>query len=625
MKNNKIRIAIIDSGIDKTHPRLKNVNFIEEVNFTETPGFIIKDGHGTSICDRIKKTLEKEDALCDYEFYDLKVFTTKDQIKEESIFNALKYCIKRKINIINLSIGIISQIAPPEKLYQVCNEVVGQGIILIAAADNFGNVCYPADFKFVCGVSAGVIENNSDFGYDTATGHFIGKGDMQRLADLHGKCAFRAGTSYAVGQITGLLALYMRTDANRKFSAPELIESFKEKHKKGIRIINSETSEKMFTSVNILSKTEISKSLLDLFPEDKFSWINNVAIYPFSNKEFGGLRLWGEQFKYNIAEIFDFPLALLTNKQVDVAGRTYDLKLSVSGIKNNFDTFILGYPENIASTVNIRYFDEILTYINENRLNVFSFDPKVHSEILKLNNIGKTYCPIVRKEQLQKAVSLNSLGKIKKPVLGVVGTSSKTGKFSIQLKARQLLTEKGYSVGWLSTEPQGELFGADFSFPYGYSPSVELSVSTWTTFVRGIIKGIEYTRKPNIIISGHQSGLFVADSCQLNNFAFIAGVAPDAVICSITVNDSMEYIERMVYSMRYFYNIPILFLVLSEIRRDWIKDESGQIIVQERLCEKEEWNVYAERINAKFNIPVLNAYDSSHDDLFCNKIIDFYT
>ncbi len=625
----KIKIAVLDSGINRSHPRFREMNFVRSVSFTgkETPATVV--GHGTNVCDRIRQTLVKHADMEEFEFYDCQVFDDPENIVEGPILEALRYCIEEKVDIINLSIGIISVISPPQELYSICDQACNQGIAIVAAGDNFGDRSYPADFKFVCGVSAGVIETPGEYGYDPHRNHFIGKGDLQRLADLEDRHVFRTGTSYATGYITGLLALYLKDNPGKFRTVGDLMESFRKSAWPEIRVINSEKGLKSFTRMSVVSKTEKDRILSAYFPGDKFSWMQKVAIYPYSNKEFGSLKYNPDQFRFEITELFDFPRSLLEGKTAVIGDRPYNLKIDVNHLIGDFDTCVIGYPEDVGSAVNVRYYTDLLKYISENGKNVFCFDPRVHREVTrymeKYESAGTVYCPGITEDDSPGLSSLMSLGKVTKPVLAVVGTSSRNGKFSIQLRIRKILGRQGYKVGWLSTEPQGELYGADFVFPYGYSSSVSAPVNQWPAILAGAVKAIEVTRQPDIILSGHQAGIIGGGSTSLINTAFMEGIRADAAVVSISPNDDYSYIERVVNTLKYYYDVPVLFFVLNELKRQAVKDKEGNVTVTEQIMEADSWRECANRINDRFHLPVLNAFDSRYDQQFLNHITDFYS
>lgn len=89
------------------------------------------------------------------------------------------------------------------------------------------------------------------------------------MADLNNKYVFKPGTSYATGHITGLLALHI-AKYGLKQDVCETIEEFKKGKTENIHIINSQTSRKVFSNINISPKKQIESILTDYYSEDKF-------------------------------------------------------------------------------------------------------------------------------------------------------------------------------------------------------------------------------------------------------------------------------------------------------------------------------------------------------------------
>lgn len=84
------------------------------------------------------------------------------------------------------------------------------------------------------------------------------------------------------------------------------------------------------------------------------------------------------------------------------------------------------------------------------------------------------YYPRVDKEDIP-INRMGMLSRISKPVVGVFGTSSQQGKYTLQLEIRKRLLMLGYNVGQIATEPNAMLFGIDYCFPMGYNSSVYIS------------------------------------------------------------------------------------------------------------------------------------------------------
>lgn len=114
------------------------------------------------------------------------------------------------------------------------------------------------------------------------------------------------------------------------------------------------------------------------------------------------------------------------------------------------------------------------------------------------------YAPYI----IQKDMPMRRFGMlyhINKPVLGIFGTSSKQGKYTLQLLLRYKLIEYGYKVGQLGTEPSALLFDMDSVFPMGYGCSVELDGFDTVIYLNHIMNTISQ-KENDIILVGSQSG-----------------------------------------------------------------------------------------------------------------------
>lgn len=97
-------------------------------------------------------------------------------------------------------------------------------------------------------------------------------------------------------------------------------------------------------------------------------------------------------------------------------------------------------------------------------------------------------------------MSDGKLYRISKPILCEVGTSSKQGKFSLQLAISEQLVKFSYNIGQLGAEPSSLLFGMDECFHFGYSSDCNLPIDNIVSYVNQISQ-----KDSDIIISGCQS------------------------------------------------------------------------------------------------------------------------
>ena len=159
------------------------------------------------------------------------------------------------------------------------------------------------------------------------------------------------------------------------------------------------------------------------------------------------------------------------------------------------------------------------------------------------------------------------LRKIGKPIIFVGGTSSKQGKFNLQLELRKFFLEEGIKVGQLGTEPSSLLFGFEEVFPIGYNSTVHLDTEEMAVAANYLISKIE-DQDPDLIIIGAQ-GFMLSNNYshrQQNDFINIAmlwSCQADSVLLMINESDSIEYIKRTISFLESYVNTNVLCLVLS--------------------------------------------------------------
>lgn len=149
----KIRIAILDSGIDQSVLRTR----LEYRVFVDDRGCCRNDHkdmakqdfcHGT-ICARIIET------LCDCcALSSVRILDEKGRGMVQQLWPALEWCWQKNIRIVNLSLGTTC-FTDREPLLEIIREYADRGLFIIAAAANSGFLTSPASFTQVVGVAAG--------------------------------------------------------------------------------------------------------------------------------------------------------------------------------------------------------------------------------------------------------------------------------------------------------------------------------------------------------------------------------------------------------------------------------------------------------------------------------------
>lgn len=139
-----VSIAIIDTGVDYSHEKLK-ARFVrgeEGYDFvTDTEGPMDRNGHGTHVAGIVAG----EDGFGVAEkstLYSVRVLDENGTGREADLIAGIEWCISKGIDIVNMSLG--SPVAS-SALEEICDYAWQHGLMLVAAAGNDGyGPNYPA-------------------------------------------------------------------------------------------------------------------------------------------------------------------------------------------------------------------------------------------------------------------------------------------------------------------------------------------------------------------------------------------------------------------------------------------------------------------------------------------------
>ena len=151
-----IRVGMIDSGVDLSHPALTRSR-IEARSFA-SPGVASPDFHGTAIASMIVGNADDYKGLApSAELYAASVFELDEERGEiastVSLIRALDWLISSEVSVINVSLA-----GPPNRLLEkALQRAAAQNVIVMAAAGNGGPTArpmYPAAYDSVVAVTA---------------------------------------------------------------------------------------------------------------------------------------------------------------------------------------------------------------------------------------------------------------------------------------------------------------------------------------------------------------------------------------------------------------------------------------------------------------------------------------
>ena len=299
----------------------------------------------------------------------------------------------------------------------------------------------------------------------------------------------------------------------------------------------------------------------------------------------------------------------------------------INNIKNiewdSFDTLIIGHTDALSSILNR---DEIvhnliMTAQNYGK-NVYSYDDLGYLGYKNSNNI---YFPVVSEDNVPP-YRFGMLYRISKPVLGIFGTSPKQGKFTLQLKLREMFLSNGYNIGQLGTEPNSLLFGFDTVFPMGYNSSVKIKDEDCVNYLNNEINRMCEAEK-DIIIVGSQSGTVTYDTGNLSQYNisqynFLIGTQPDVVILCVNPYDEPDLIKRTIKFIESSVNkCKVIALVVfpMDIRDDW----RGFYGEKEKLSD-EKYIQVKNRLTRTTRKPVYKLGDDNDTADLYQRIINYF-
>jgi len=158
-----IKIAVLDTGIDYTHPDLDNnyrggINIIDP-NLPAGPFDDSWNSHGTHVAGIIAAELNGNGVVGvapQASLYAIKTLDNSGNGYLSDVIAGIEWAIANNIDIINMSLGLRRD---SPALAEACTKAYEAGILLVAAAGNtgiygLGEVLYPARYSTVIAVGA---------------------------------------------------------------------------------------------------------------------------------------------------------------------------------------------------------------------------------------------------------------------------------------------------------------------------------------------------------------------------------------------------------------------------------------------------------------------------------------
>lgn len=214
-----IRIAVIDSGIELSHPSLSGLRLIDDLAFELTPEGVVKRspgwgtdvfGHGTAVAHVIRR------AAPEATIGSFRVLNRNLGSKFQIIREAASLAVDLGYHIINCSFGSRADITKIEHFKPWIDTAYRRGVHVVSACDNqdFRSPEWPGHFPSVITVNMAATESDDlHFRWDQPPGdfashlvEFAARGVDIDLPGRLGRWAKETGSSFAAPHVAGLLA-----------------------------------------------------------------------------------------------------------------------------------------------------------------------------------------------------------------------------------------------------------------------------------------------------------------------------------------------------------------------------------------------------------------------------------
>ncbi|MDF2962320.1 MAG: peptidase [Paenibacillus sp.] len=212
-KGERIRIGVIDTGADYTHPDLRHclsygVNLLNRHLLPNDD-----NGHGTHIAGTIAASSRQRGingVAPQAMIHPVKAFDHQGSAFVSDIIGGIDWCVKNQIHIINMSFGMKTY---SKALEAAIRNAYQAGVIVVASSGNEGKqatIDYPARLRQVIAVGATTRRGQiAPFSNISKKIDIYAPGDKIYSTWLRGKYHELSGTSMATSHVTGVIALML--------------------------------------------------------------------------------------------------------------------------------------------------------------------------------------------------------------------------------------------------------------------------------------------------------------------------------------------------------------------------------------------------------------------------------
>jgi subtilisin len=204
-----VDVAVIDSGVDATHPdlagRIAAARRVEDGNVTDLEEHVNNDsfGHGTAVASIITRIAPNA------RIFDIRVLRPGNKGSGEDLLAGLRLAVRSGYRVINMSLAASAKFLP--QLIAACERAYYQDQVVVAARRNMpiSDEGFPAELASVIGVDNGELAPMALRYRPRRTIEVEAPGDAVTVAAAGGGYTVLSGTSFSTPVVSGMCALLL--------------------------------------------------------------------------------------------------------------------------------------------------------------------------------------------------------------------------------------------------------------------------------------------------------------------------------------------------------------------------------------------------------------------------------
>jgi subtilisin family serine protease len=202
-----VKVAVIDSGIDASHPLVGEVAGYVAMDVTPDGDVVPIEGphadlvgHGTA-CAAIIKSIAP-----DVEIYSVRVLGETLKGKGAAFHAGIRWALDAGMRVLNMSLSTKSdQWFGP--LHELADEAYFTNVVMVCAANNVPGPTYPSQYASVVSVAARAGDDPMALAYNPRPPvEFGARGVDVEVAWLDGETIVATGNSFATPHVAGMVA-----------------------------------------------------------------------------------------------------------------------------------------------------------------------------------------------------------------------------------------------------------------------------------------------------------------------------------------------------------------------------------------------------------------------------------